>query len=302
MTVRTARLVAQWQCFGFCHGVLNTDNMSILGLTVDYGPFGFIDRFDPEFVCNASNRRGRYLYQAQPSVCRWNLARLGPGALGSELHASQAGAILDEFMPLYLTNMRRKLGLLRRKEPEDQELVSELHNTEDHWLGLSKVFALTKGRGRRSTMRVDLRDFEGGTAFAEYSDFRLGTEKEAYKLNIGPYRGNAGDAIRGKYAGIDQNGFGFSTTDKDNDGCSPCIFGDIAENMCSFSGGGGWWYSRCGSASLNGDWHPAGEHIGWASGPPLRDLERTCPILGLSQPHDDQVCVRPRLNTSEMVS
>ncbi|KAM9402122.1 angiopoietin-related protein 5-like [Salvelinus alpinus] len=141
------------------------------------------------------------------------------------------------------------------------------HLRKDHWLGLSKVFALTKGRGRRSTMRVDLWDFEGSTAFAEYSDFRLGTEKEAYKLNVGAYRGNAGDAIRGKYAGIDQNGFGFSTNDKDNDGCSPCIFGDIAENTCSFSeGGGGWWYSRCGSASLNGDWHPAGEHIGWASG------------------------------------
>ena len=78
---------------------------------------------------------------------------------------------------------------------------------------------------------------------------------------------SVGDAIRGKYTGIDQNGFGFSTTDKDNDGCSPCIFGDIAEDECSFSeGGGGWWYSRCGSASLNGDWHPAGEHIGWASG------------------------------------
>ncbi|KAK6291128.1 hypothetical protein J4Q44_G00384630, partial [Coregonus suidteri] len=74
---------------------------------------------------------------------------------------------------------------------------------EDHWLGLSKVFALTKGgRGLRSTMRVDLWDFEGGTAFAEYSDFRLGMENEAYKLNVGAYRGNAGDAIRGKYTGI----------------------------------------------------------------------------------------------------
>lgn len=75
-----------------------------------------------------------------------------------------------------------------------------------------------------------------------------------------------GDAIRGAYQGIDQNGYGFSTSDRDNDGCNPCIFGDIAENECSFSDGGAWWYSRCGSASLNGDWHPAGGHIGWASG------------------------------------
>ncbi|KAM9401986.1 protein adenylyltransferase SelO-1, mitochondrial-like [Salvelinus alpinus] len=162
VTVRTARLVAQWQCVGFCHGVLNTDNMSILGLTVDYGPFGFIDRFDPEFVCNASDRRGRYSYQAQPSVCRWNLARLAE-ALGSELHASQAGTILDEFMPLYetlyLANMRKKLGLLRRKEPEDQELVSELlqlmHNTGADFTNtfrlLSGVSCPVAGEGKGAT-------------------------------------------------------------------------------------------------------------------------------------------------------
>ncbi|XP_030649156.1 protein adenylyltransferase SelO-1, mitochondrial-like [Chanos chanos] len=136
VTVRTARLVALWQTVGFCHGVLNTDNMSILGLTLDYGPFGFMDRFDPEFVCNASDKRGRYSYEAQPYVCRWNLARLAD-ALGSELQAACAGPILDEFIPMYesfyVANMRRKLGLLRRVEPEDQDLISDLlktmHNT-----------------------------------------------------------------------------------------------------------------------------------------------------------------------------
>ncbi|XP_062300189.1 selenoprotein O2 [Scomber scombrus] len=134
--VRTAKLVAQWQCVGFCHGVLNTDNMSILGLTLDYGPFGFMDRFDPDFVCNASDKRGRYSYQAQPSMCRWNLARLAE-ALGSELDAAKAGAILDEFMPtyetFYLCIMRKKLGLVRKEEAEDRELISDLlhlmHNT-----------------------------------------------------------------------------------------------------------------------------------------------------------------------------
>ncbi|XP_036376413.1 angiopoietin-4-like [Megalops cyprinoides] len=137
----------------------------------------------------------------------------------------------------------------------------------DHWLGLERVWALTQARGRRWTLRVDLWDFEGGTAFAEYEDFKLGNETEAYRLSVGTYRGTAGDAIRGAYPGIDQNGHGFSTEDRDNDGCSPCIFGDIAENECSWSeGGGGWWYSRCGSASLHGDWHPAGDNLGWASG------------------------------------
>uniref|UniRef100_UPI0037E8CEDE selenoprotein O2 n=1 Tax=Semicossyphus pulcher TaxID=241346 RepID=UPI0037E8CEDE len=134
--LRTAKLVAQWQCVGFCHGVLNTDNMSILGLTLDYGPFGFMDRFDPDFVCNASDKRGRYSYQAQPSACRWNLARLAE-ALGSELNSAEAGAILDEFMPtyeaFYLGIMRKKLGLVRKEEEADSELISDLlslmHNT-----------------------------------------------------------------------------------------------------------------------------------------------------------------------------
>ncbi|XP_008304245.1 angiopoietin-related protein 5-like [Stegastes partitus] len=139
--------------------------------------------------------------------------------------------------------------------------------TKDHWLGLKKVYLLTKSKVKNWTMRVDLWDHEGGTAFAEYNNFRLGNETDAFKLHVGNYNGDAGDAIRGAYTGIDQNGYGFSTADRDNDGCSPCVFGDVAESDCAlFEGGGGWWYSQCGSASLNGDWHPAGDHIGWASG------------------------------------
>lgn len=60
ITRRTAHLVAHWQCVGFCHGVLNTDNMSIIGDTIDYGPFGFLDRYDPDFICNSSDDNGRY--------------------------------------------------------------------------------------------------------------------------------------------------------------------------------------------------------------------------------------------------
>lgn len=136
VVLRTARLVAQWQCVGFCHGVLNTDNMSILGLTLDYGPYGFMDRFDPDFICNASDNSGRYSYQAQPAICRWNLARLAE-ALGPELAPERAEEALDQYLDLYngfyMGNMRRKLGLLRKEEPEDELLVTELmqtmHNT-----------------------------------------------------------------------------------------------------------------------------------------------------------------------------
>lgn len=93
-------------------------------------------RFDPEFACNASDRRRRYTYEAQPYVCRWNLVRLAE-ALGKELQGSQAGTILDDYMPMYerfyMANMRKKLGLLQHEEPQDQELVEDLletmHNT-----------------------------------------------------------------------------------------------------------------------------------------------------------------------------
>ncbi|XP_058501163.1 selenoprotein O1 isoform X2 [Solea solea] len=134
--LRTARLVAQWQCIGFCHGVLNTDNMSILGLTMDYGPYGFMDRFDPDFICNASDNSGRYSYQAQPAICRWNLVKLAE-ALAPELPPDRAESVLDEYLDLYngfyLQNMRKKLGLLTKEEPEDEMLITELlqtmHNT-----------------------------------------------------------------------------------------------------------------------------------------------------------------------------
>jgi serine/tyrosine/threonine adenylyltransferase len=74
---RTAKMVAQWQAVGFCHGVMNTDNMSILGLTIDYGPFQFLDAFDPNHICNHSDDRGRYAYNKQPNVAYWNLFCLG---------------------------------------------------------------------------------------------------------------------------------------------------------------------------------------------------------------------------------
>lgn len=136
VVLRTARLVAQWQCVGFCHGVLNTDNMSILGLTLDYGPYGFMDRFDPDFICNASDNSGRYSYQAQPAICKWNLVKLAE-ALAPELPPDRAEAVLEEYLDLYnrfyLENMRKKLGLLKKEDPEDEILITKLlqtmHNT-----------------------------------------------------------------------------------------------------------------------------------------------------------------------------
>jgi Uncharacterized conserved protein len=69
VVVATAKLMAQWQAVGFAHGVMNTDNMSILGLTLDYGPFGFLDHYDPGFICNHSDQGGRYAFDQQPECC-----------------------------------------------------------------------------------------------------------------------------------------------------------------------------------------------------------------------------------------
>uniref|UniRef100_A0A7N9IHR6 Selenoprotein O n=2 Tax=Macaca fascicularis TaxID=9541 RepID=A0A7N9IHR6_MACFA len=133
VTRRTAWMVAEWQCVGFCHGVLNTDNMSILGLTIDYGPFGFLDRYDPDHVCNASDNTGRYAYSKQPEVCKWNLQKLAE-ALQPELPLELGEAILAEefdaeFQRHYMQKMRRKLGLVQLELEEDRALVSKLLET-----------------------------------------------------------------------------------------------------------------------------------------------------------------------------
>ncbi|MBV94683.1 Selenoprotein O, partial [Eschrichtius robustus] len=133
VTRRTAQLVAEWQCVGFCHGVLNTDNMSIVGLTIDYGPFGFLDRYDPDHVCNASDTAGRYSYSRQPEVCKWNLQKLAE-ALEPALPLELAEAILAEefdaeFRRHYLQKMRWKLGLVRAEREEDSALVARLLET-----------------------------------------------------------------------------------------------------------------------------------------------------------------------------
>ena len=112
---RTAELMAQWQAVGFCHGVMNTDNMSILGLTIDYGPFQFLDAFDPGHVCNHSDHQGRYAYNRQPQVGYWNLACLAQALLPLIGEQDLAIAALEPYrrqFPAALDRrMQAKLGL-----------------------------------------------------------------------------------------------------------------------------------------------------------------------------------------------
>jgi uncharacterized protein YdiU (UPF0061 family) len=114
VALRTAELMAQWQAVGFSHGVMNTDNMSILGLTLDYGPFGFLDAFEPGYVCNHSDTGGRYAFDQQPDVAAWNLTKLAQTLvpLMSVETASQAISEYPQvFGKTYLERMAAKFGL-----------------------------------------------------------------------------------------------------------------------------------------------------------------------------------------------
>jgi len=127
---RTARLVADWQAVGFCHGVMNTDNMSILGLTIDYGPFGFLDAFDPAHVCNHSDHQGRYAFANQPSVAFWNLHALAQALMpliGDDVEALRAALepYKDEFSRAIQQRLRAKLGL-RAEQDGDAQLIDDL--------------------------------------------------------------------------------------------------------------------------------------------------------------------------------
>ena len=101
VSARTAAMVAQWQAVGFCHGVMNTDNMSILGLTIDYGPFQFLDAFDPGHICNHSDHQGRYAYNRQPNIAYWNLFCLGQALLPLIGEPDVAMAALEPFKTVF---------------------------------------------------------------------------------------------------------------------------------------------------------------------------------------------------------
>ena len=124
----TARLIAQWQAVGFAHGVMNTDNMSIIGDTLDYGPFGFLDGYNPDFICNHSDHSGRYAFKRQPVIGLWNCNALA-NALTSLLSVEALTAVLEEYEPLFIDSLlqlhRQKLGLTTTEEG-DQALIDDL--------------------------------------------------------------------------------------------------------------------------------------------------------------------------------
>ena len=118
----TSIMIARWQAQGFSHGVMNTDNMSVLGLTIDYGPFSFMETYDPSFICNHSDTQGRYSFERQPSVALWNLQRLA-SALESLIQEEQLKDALSTYEKIlvkeYSYLMRSKFGLIRQDKGDN---------------------------------------------------------------------------------------------------------------------------------------------------------------------------------------
>ncbi|ANB60373.1 protein adenylyltransferase SelO [Anoxybacteroides amylolyticum] len=166
---RQAALVAKWQLVGFVHGVMNTDNMTISGETIDYGPCAFMDVYDPATVFSSIDTQGRYAYGNQPYIAGWNIARLAESLLPL-LHDEEEKAIelaqevIERFPKLYetywLQGMRAKLGLCTEEE-EDKKLIGELlHLMYTHRADYTNTFrALT------------LEEWEGAFCTEEFRDW-----------------------------------------------------------------------------------------------------------------------------------
>jgi serine/tyrosine/threonine adenylyltransferase len=181
VTQRTAVMVAHWQSVGFCHGVMNTDNMSILGLTLDYGPFGFLDAFDEEHICNHSDDLGRYSFANQPRVAHWNCYCLAQALMPLIKDVALAEEALAAFNPAfenaYLGLMRRKLGLLDPQQ-DDQQLIQAtlalLQANKADFTLFFRYLATIATDNRCRDLMLDWVTFD--TWKAKYLD-RLGAEK-----------------------------------------------------------------------------------------------------------------------------
>ena len=133
---RNAELIAKWQAYGFCHGVMNTDNMAVSGETIDYGPCAFMDAYHPKKVFSSIDQFGRYAYAMQPQIAAWNLAQLASCLLplmpGSEEEVIEAATeVINGFAPLYQAEWLRRMGAkigLAAAGVEDLPLIESLLN------------------------------------------------------------------------------------------------------------------------------------------------------------------------------
>jgi uncharacterized protein YdiU (UPF0061 family) len=173
-----ASLVAKWMAVGFIHGVMNTDNTTISGETIDYGPCAFMDAYDPATVFSSIDHGGRYAYGNQPAIMTWNLARLAEAMLplfddDTDVAIEQATAVLqtfpDRFQRAWSAEMHTKLGLAR-DAPDGDELIADILSlmAEQHVDYTSCLRSLSSAaRGDRSTTRALFAEPEAFDAWCE---------------------------------------------------------------------------------------------------------------------------------------
>jgi len=148
---KTIDMIALWQSVGFMHGVMNTDNMSILGVTIDYGPYAFMEEFDKSFICNLSDTEGRYSFENQPFIAQWNLSVLAK-VLGEiadkKLMDSYNDMFIGKFKKRYFEIMASKLGLDEYNYEKDKKLIARLFKAmqEDSIDYTSFFYDLSKGK------------------------------------------------------------------------------------------------------------------------------------------------------------
>ncbi|XRS39001.1 protein adenylyltransferase SelO [Pseudoduganella sp. R-34] len=192
VTRRTARMIAHWQAVGFMHGVMNSDNMSILGLTLDYGPFGFMDGFDANQICNHSDERGRYSYSNQPQIGHWNCYALAQALLPLIGEVELTQEALDVYQPEFARHidqlLHAKLGLATTQEG-DRELLDGLFailqaNHTDFTIFFRRLSALRAGSSEGDEPLRDL--FIDRPAFDKWA--------EAYRARLRAE--NSDDAAR----------------------------------------------------------------------------------------------------------
>ena len=128
---KTISLMVKWQSIGFMHGVINTDNMSIDGLTIDYGPYAMMEKFDKKFICNHSDYEGRYSFENQPYIAQWNLGILSKvlsPIANEELMNNYNDTFIAKYKKLYFKSIASKLGLDTYNFKKDAPLIVELFN------------------------------------------------------------------------------------------------------------------------------------------------------------------------------
>ncbi len=198
---RTADLMAAWMAVGFAHGVMNTDNMSVLGLTLDYGPYGFLEETEPGLICNHSDHEGRYAFDQQPAVGLWNVARFAESLLDL-ISIDDANAALTRYTGVFEAGsgrrMRQKLGLATAP-PDDPALIGEMlslmaANRVDYtrWFrGLTEPASLR-------TMVHDLERFDAWVA--RYTARLLAESQDPSERRAGMHRSNPAYVLRNHLA------------------------------------------------------------------------------------------------------